>query len=142
MHDHEAWDVFSLINLGGPMRSLTKFLLLILTLWGFYWFFSRGEASAANADIDSDYDKKAPQDSRASKQLLPPLMINEKYLRSEIPAEDSKGPMTLHGAVTEAAVHNKDVQGARLQVSQLKWSYRAAETTRLPNVRLLSYLSQ
>src|SRR5262249_8029367 len=60
----------------------------------------------------------------------------------EIPARSTGGTLTLRGAVQEASTHNKEVREANLQVSRFKWDYLAKESTRLPNVRVLSYLGQ
>jgi outer membrane protein len=79
--------------------------------------------------------------SGSNAALLSPLTIDEKYLHNDIPPANQQGTLTLHGAVQEAAVHNRDVLEANLQVSRFKWDYLAAETNRLPNVRILSYLA-
>lgn len=86
-------------------------------------------------------DNDKPVSASARSQLLSPLTIDDKYLPNEIPARNPSGTLTLRGAVAESAVHNKDVQEATLQVSRFKWDYLAAETNRLPNVRVLSYLA-
>ena len=79
--------------------------------------------------------------SRPSTQLLSPVTIDDKYLRTEIPGDNQPGTITLHGAVQEAAVHNRDVLKAGLEVSRFKWDYWAAQSNRLPNVRALTYLA-
>lgn len=75
-------------------------------------------------------------------RVLSPLRIDDKYLGNEIPAEEPKGTLTLHGAVQEAAMHNRDILKASLEVSRSKWDYIAQETKRLPDVRLIGYLAQ
>jgi outer membrane protein TolC len=80
----------------------------------------------------------APPSSAA---LLSPLTIDDKYLHNDIPAQNQPGTLTLHGAVEEAVVHNRDVREANLQVSRFKWDHLASEAARLPNVRVISYLA-
>ena len=58
-----------------------------------------------------------------------------------------KGPiapqtLTLQGAVAEASEKNHDINHTRLEVSRFKWDYAATQAARLPNMRVLSYLSQ
>jgi hypothetical protein len=98
--------------------QLTESRHFISISWCIYWFLSISGVHAENADIVSD--KRPIQESRAKNQLLSPLTIDDRYLRKEIPAEDSKGTITLHGAVTEAAAHNKEVEEARLQISRFE----------------------
>jgi outer membrane protein len=125
-----------------PIPSLTKYRHLLLALWCVWWLLLPCGVSAENADVLSDYYKDPTGNSRAKNQLLAPLTIDDRYLRKEIPSADTHSTITLRGAVTEAAVHNKEVREARLQVSRFKWDYLAAETNRLPNVRVLSYLTE
>ena len=73
--------------------------------------------------------------------VLSPISIDEKYSQADIPAPAGSGTLTLKGAVAEAAFHNRDVRGASLEVSRFKWDYLATQTSRLPNIRVLSYLS-
>jgi len=94
--------------------------------------------SAAPAEADGDN----PQPLLRQNQALSPLTIDDKYLQNDIPAKNQLGTLTLHGAVEEASLHNRDVREANLQVSRFKWDYLAAETNRLPNVRVISYLAQ
>ncbi len=94
--------------------------------------------SAAPALADGDN----PQPLSRKNQTLSPLTIDDKYLQNDIPARNQLGTLTLHGAVEEASLHNKDVREANLQVSRFKWDYLAAQTNRLPNVKVLSYLAQ
>ena len=78
---------------------------------------------------------------RAASQQLMPVKIDDKYLQSNIQADPIQGSLTLKGAVEVATVHNRDVQKTKLEVSRFKWDYRAVETSRLPNVRIISYLA-
>jgi outer membrane protein len=75
--------------------------------------------------------------------VLSPIIIDEKYSQTNIasPASVATGTLTLQGAVQEAAFHNRDVRGADLEVSRFKWDYLATETSRLPNLKVLSYLA-
>jgi outer membrane protein TolC len=88
---------------------------------------AQGDKPPATADLSRDFS---------------PVTIDDKYLQNNLPAKETKGMVTLHGAVEEAATHNKDVLEANLQVSRFKWDYLAAQTNRLPNVRVISYLSE
>src|ERR1700722_18005946 len=75
-------------------------------------------------------DEKNPPSSSKG-QLLSPVVIDDKYLSNDIQAKSPQGTLTLRGAVADAAVHNKDVLKANLEVSRFKWDYLAAETSRL-----------
>jgi outer membrane protein TolC len=127
--------------LGGLMRSLTKLCHFVLPLCSTCWLLAAGGVRAQNADALADYPKETTRDSRARKQLLSPMTIDEKYLGNGISAEVSQSTLTLCGAVAESAVHNKEVQEARLEISRYRWEFFSAETNRLPNVRILSYLA-
>lgn len=129
------------------MRSSTKHLNLI----AIYCVYSILESTTAQAEamqaasysyepINGQIDEAASA-PRAKTQLPSPITVDDTYSRNEIPTENRQGTITLKGAVTEAATHNKDIKAANLEVSRFKWDYLAMETTRLPNVRLLSYLS-
>jgi outer membrane protein TolC len=120
------------------MRSLTKCFRLNPILVCICWFLLTGVVRGENAGPASELKPEL----RARNRLLAPLTIDEKYSTNQIPAENSPGTITLRGAVSEASVHNKEVREARLQVSRFKWDSLAVETTRLPNVRVLSYLSE
>jgi outer membrane protein TolC len=63
-------------------------------------------------------------------------------LKGPIPTKPSAQTLTLQGAVTEASEKNQDINHTRLEVSRFKWDYAAAQAARLPNMRVLSYLSQ
>ena len=87
-------------------------------------------ANSDNPDVPSRKD-----------QVLSPLTLDEKYLQNGIPEKTEQGTLTLHGAVEEATVHNRDVLEAHLQVARFKWDYLAAEAARLPNIKVISYLA-
>jgi len=106
-------------------------LYINLALCCIYWFQLTVAARAEDAPA-----------SRVRSQLLSPVTIDQTYSRSDIPAENSQGTITLRGAVSEAAVHNKEVLEARLQVSRFKWDTRGVEVTRLPNIRVLTYMTE
>jgi outer membrane protein TolC len=75
-------------------------------------------------------------------KLLTPIIIDEKYLQRAIPAQGSQGTLTLREAVEEAALSNRDVRKASLEVSRFRWDYWAVESSRLPNFRCLGYLAE
>jgi len=136
-------NLFPLLSLmDSPIPSLTKYRHLLLALFCVWWLLSPSGVRAENGDVLSDYHKDPTGNSRAKNQLLAPLTIDDRYLQKQIPAEDSRGTVSLQGAVTEATAHNKEVLEARLQVSRFKLDYLAAETNRLPNIRVLSYLTE
>jgi outer membrane protein len=122
------------------MRSSAKYLGFLATCFTCSILgIAAGLAETASA---ISYSYNEPTDnSRAKTQLSSPLKVDDKYLHNEIPNETGPSTITLKGAVTEAATHNKDIKEASLEVSRFKWDYRAAEANRLPNIRLLSYLS-
>jgi outer membrane protein TolC len=90
----------------------------------------------------ADAQNETHSTSSTRGQLLSPVVIDDKYLSNDIQAKSQQGTLTLRGAVADAASHNRDVLKANLEVSRFKWDYLAAETNRLPNVQLLSYLAQ
>jgi outer membrane protein TolC len=96
---------------------------------------------AENADVVSDFFKQPDKDMRAKKELLSPVTIDDNYLRDEISPTSATGTITLRGAVSEASVNNKEVKEARFEVSRFRWDYLAVQTSRLPNIRVLSYLA-
>src|SRR5580700_7670287 len=105
--------------MGTRMRGLIIWqsiipVLCCLTLW----------AGSAQAEPD------APESPSAKNRILAPVKIDDTYLLNSIPPRSQEGTLTLHGAVEEAAVHNKDVQESDLEVSRFKWDYLAAETAR------------
>jgi len=112
------------------MCSLTKWQHLVSALCCL--LFLVGSARAEN-----DIRDTLP----AKNQIFAPVTIDDKYLLNDIPAKNPQGTLTLRGAVEDAAVHNKEVLQANLEVSRFKWDYLASETSRLPNVRVLSYLA-
>jgi len=124
------------------MRSVTKCRYFILALCCTCCLLSTSTACAETTDVISDYYKESTSLPRARTQLLSPVTIDEKYQRKEIPAESGGGAITLRGAVTEAAIHNREVREASLEVSRFKWDYLAVETRRLPNLQVLSYLAE
>src|SRR5262249_42378835 len=124
------------------MRRVTRYSYWILAHCCACFVLSASGASAEKTGAKSDFFNEPTSSSRARTQLLSPVTIDEKYLQNEIPAESAGGAITLRGAVTEAAIHNKEVQEARLEVSRFKWDYLSVETSRLPNVRVLSYLAE
>jgi len=50
--------------------------------------------------------------------------------------------LTLKGAVEQASTSNQNISKGRFEVSRFKWDYIAAQSGRLPNVKILSYLAQ
>ncbi len=125
------------------MRSPLKCLAVISILSCIIWCMSTKVVHAESAGVVADHNTEPSQDSRAKSQLLAPLTIDETYGRSEIPAESSaQSAITLRGAIAEAETHNKEVLQGRLEVSRFKWDYLAAETNRLPNVKVISYLAE
>ena len=129
------------VILGLPMQSLTNRLHFIPMLCCLCLLLLTTQVRAENTDVVSDYYKEPTRTLRAKTQLLSPVTIDDNYLRNEIPATKLQGTVTLTGAVSEAAINNKDVQEARFKVSRFKWDHMAAETNRLPNIRVLSYLA-
>src|SRR5437868_13607508 len=83
--------------------------------------------------IDPELSQHASNSPATSSKQLSPVTIDDKYFRSDIPAADSQGTLTLKGAVEFAAVHNREMQEGRLEVSRFKWDRLAVETNRLPN---------
>lgn len=116
---------------------LTKVLVAVLCCG----LFSAASVRAENADVVSDFFKQPDKDTRAKKQLLSPVTIDDTYLRNEISTTSTTGTITLQGAVSEASANNKEVKEARFEVSRFRWDYLALETSRLPNIRVLSYLA-
>jgi outer membrane protein len=122
------------------MRSLIKRLSFII-IFGIYFILGIAVLHAENMPVSlNDYGQPI-DNSQKEQQLLSPLAIDQRYTSNEIPATDSKSTVTLHGAVTEAAAHNKEVLEAHFLVSRFKWDYMAVETSRLPNIKFLGYLS-
>lgn len=97
-------------------------------------------ANVAMAD-DTSASTALSGKSRADNEQLTPFRLDDKYLRNDIPNDGSQDTLTLKGAVEVAATRNKDVQEAKLQVSRYKWEYLATQSSRLPNVKVLSYLA-
>jgi outer membrane protein len=122
------------------MRSSIKYLIFLATCF-IYSILGIAAGLAETASATSFSYNEPTDNSRAKTQLLSPLKVDNKYLHNEIPNETGQSTITLKGAVTEAATHNKDIKEASLEVSRFKWDYLAAQTNRLPNIRVLSYLS-
>ena len=69
-------------------------------------------------------DNDGSTESQPGNPILKPLTIDDdKYWQSNIPAKNQQGVLTLNAAIQEAAVKNKDVLEAGLQVSRFKWDY-------------------
>jgi outer membrane protein len=95
----------------------------------------------------SAYDSGTPdtsnnQNIKSRAPDLSPVKINDQYLKNEIPGDTTPDTLTLKGAVEVASGQNRNVREAKLAVARFKWDYYAAETSRLPNLKILSYLTQ
>ena len=75
-----------------------------------------------------------------------PISPTKPIVLGEPPAEVSPAlreqVITLQGAVEQSAKTNQSISKDRYEVARFKWDYRAAQVSRLPNLRVLSYLAQ
>lgn len=115
------------------MNNHLKLLHFVAALWCICWLLACGPVRAESAAPVPGNHKEPTHDSRAKSELLSPLKLDETYLHNEIPAADSKGTVTLHRAVAEAAAHNKDVQEASLRF--LPSDFKFAHLRTAPGVR-------
>lgn len=69
------------------------------------------------------------------------IRIEDQYLKRDITGGSNGPVLTLIGAVDVAIAHNRDLEQARLECSRFKWDRLAVESTRLPGIKVLSYLS-
>jgi len=84
--------------------------------------------------FENEYNRNDISDSNS----ISPLTLN-----SDAPGVALREPViTLQGAVQSASASNRTVNSAREEVSRFTWDYRAAQTSRLPNIRAISYLAQ
>jgi outer membrane protein TolC len=95
------------------------------------------QAAATGETQDSPYFAGP----RGQLDVLPAIKIDDKYLDNQIQGNGAN-VLTLKGAIAVADEKNREIQKAKADVTKIRWDEAAVETTRLPNLKVLSYLSQ
>ena len=101
-----------------------------------------------NKQVAARYQTELPNPDQIKSQFeipgisFPGMISPQSETDSASTVKLREPPITLKGAVEEASVMNKDISKGRFEVARFKWDYVAAQASRLPNVRVLSYLSQ
>ncbi len=120
------------------IKSLRPISILLCLVFLFPSVQVLGDTSEITTDL---YTQSGTQ-LRAKNQILEPVTIDEKYLDSKISGDNTKGAITLNGAIEKAIISNKDIKGAGLEVTRFKWDTLASKVARLPTFRAIGYLSE